>query len=482
MRAFIPFALLMATALGACSLQPKYVRPAAPVPPSWPKGAAYVEPGDAAALPSVDYRDIFRDPKLQAVIGQALANNRDLRIAAANVAAARGQYRVQRAERLPRIVAGADASVARTSGNGGGANGTSGAARTSDRYSVDLGMAAFEIDLFGRVRSLTDAALNDYFATEAVARTARLALVAETASAWLTLAADRSLLAIAEATEANAVRSVRLTRARLTGGIGTRIDLRQAETILATARADVASFTTQVAQDRNALELLVGAPVAEELLPLSIEAVDGGLAELPVGLDSRILLRRPDVAEAEFTLKAANARIGAARAAFFPSISLTAVAGFASGALDALFKEGAFNWSVAPSATLPIFDGGANRGNLATARAGRDRALAAYELTIQTAFREVADALARRSTIGREFAARSDLLAAASDNYRLSDARYRSGLDSFLASLDAQRTLYGAQQSVVAARLIRADNLVTLYRVLGGDARVEEGAFGPAGR
>ncbi len=470
-------ALLCATALAGCSLEPHYVRPEQPVPPSWPVGDAYLRSTEAA-LPTIGYRDIFRDARLQAIIERALVNNQDLQIAVANVASARALYRVQRADLLP----GIDATGRVSTGDSGGGNSTTTTTTTNGgrttNYAANLGLTAFEIDLFGRIRNLTKAAQQTYFGTEAAARTARLTLVAEVASAYLTLATDRSLLAIAAETEASAQRSTDLTRARLTGGIAPRTDLRQAETVLAQARADRANLTTLVAQDRNALDLLVGAPLADSDLPASIESVDGLLVELPAGLDSRILLRRPDVVEAEYKLHAANARIGAARANFFPTISLTAAAGFASRALSSLFTGGAFAWSVAPSATLPIFDAGTNAGNLAYAKAQRDLAVAQYKLAIQTAFREVSDALARRGTIDRQFAAQADLEASSRDNYMLADARYREGIDPYLSSLDAQRTLYSARRSLANIRLTRADNLVELYRTLGGDMLTEPPAAG----
>jgi len=459
--------LLLASSLVGCTtLEPKYVQPEPPVPASWPIGDSYLRQSEAA-LPSVTYRDIFRDPRLQRLIGQALVNNRDLRIAAANIESARAQYRVQRSERLPQIAAGGDASVS------GGGNGQG----VSDRYSVDVGVSRFELDLFGRVRSLSRSALNQYFATEAAARATRLSLTGEIATAYFTLAADRSLLAIARATEANAARSAQLTGARLQGGIASRIDLRQSQTVLEQARSDVASGTSDVARDRNALQLLVGAPISDADLPPSIETVDTLVSELPAGLDSRILLRRPDVVEAEFQLRAANARIGAARAAFFPTISLTGLLGLASTGLTGLFSTGAFNFNAGASASVPIFDAGANRGNLQYARAQRELFLARYEQAIQTAFREVSDALARRGTIGAQFAAQTRLVADAQDNYNLTQARYREGIENFLATLDAQRTLYSAQQSLVRTRLERATNLASLYRTLGGDSLIDTASF-----
>jgi multidrug efflux system outer membrane protein len=464
--------LLTACALAGCSLEPHYVRPAAPVPPSWPVGDAYLAQNEAA-LPSVSYRDIFHDPKLQTIIEQSLANNRDLRIAAANIALARAQFHVQRAELFPALDASAGATVGDRGSNSGSNN------NVTATYTLGVGVSGWEIDLFGRLRSLSHAALDRYFGSEAAARSTRLELVADIADAYLAYAADQSLLSIARETEANADRSVSLTSARLNGGIAPRTDLRQAETILDQAKSDVARLTTSVAQDKNALDLLVGAPVDPTLLPASIEAADSLLSELQAGLSSEVLLRRPDVVEAEYQLRAANAQIGAARAAFFPRISLTALAGLAGSALGALFSGGSFSWSAQPSATLPIFDAGANRGNLAAAKAQREAALAQYEKAIQTAFRDVADALARRGTIGAQFAADTNQVAAARDTAMLAEARYREGIDSFLANLDAQRTLYAAQQNLAQTRLVRAQNLVALYRALGSDQLIEAPPAGP---
>ena len=470
-----PALLLAATALAACSMQPKYVRGEAPVPPSWPVGDAYLRQSETA-LPAVSYRDIFRDQRLQRLIDQALVNNRDLRAAAANIVSARAQYRIQRSDLFPTISAGGSATL-RDGGSGGTT--TSGGSGFTDNYSVDVGFSAFEIDLFGRVRSLTDAALNRYFAQEAAARSVRLSLVSDIAAAWAAYAADKSLLALAEQTVTSAGQSVRLTRARLQGGIAPRTDLRQAELILEQAQSDLAEQKTALAQDVNALQLLVGAPVDPALLPASIEEAAPTLAELPAGLDSSILLRRPDVVQAEYVLRAANADIGAARAALFPRISLTAALGFASGALGSLFDNGAFNWSASPSVDYPIFRAGAGRAGVDQAKADRDVALAQYEKAIQTAFREVSDALARRGTIDAQEGAQTRLVAASQDNYRLSDARYRGGIDTFLQNLDAQRSLYSAQRSLIATRLIRANNLVTLYRTLGGDSQLDASAGAP---
>jgi outer membrane protein, multidrug efflux system len=461
-------AVLLLASLGACSLQPKYVRPLPAVPSGW----RIADPALLASeteLAALDHRAIFRDTRLQGLIARGLENNQDLRLALANVAAARGLYRVQRAALLPAIGVSGSATV-RKGANGNLVNvGTNAASGIRTSYSVDIGESAFELDLFGRVRSLSDAALSSFLATEQAAHATRLTLAADIAEVYFTLAADRSLLAIARQTAANAARSVTLTAARLKGGIAPRTDLRQAETIEATARSDVANLTTIVDQDRNALELLIGAAVAGEDLPGAIEDVDALVAPLPAGLDSSILLRRPDVVGAEYQMRAANARIGAARAAFFPRISLTSFSGLASTALSSLFTGGSFNYSAGATAALPIFDWGTNRGNLAATRAQAEGATAAYQRAIQSAFREVSDALARRATIGDQVGAQTALEAAARDTAYLTDQSYRGGAVSFLDSLDTQRALYAAQRSLVGARLLRASNTVALYRALGGD-------------
>lgn len=474
--------LLATASLAACSMAPHYVRPDAPVPQGWPVGAAYLRDSEAA-LPAVTYQQIFRDPRLQQVIEQALANNRDLRVAAANIAAARGQYHIQRAGLFPTIDASASGSYrdgTTTTGAGGSGtvvSGGGGGGRAS--YSVNAGTTAFELDLFGRVRSASNAALSSYFATEAAARATRLALVGDVAQAWLNHAADASLLKIAEDTMANAANSVALTQKRLDGGIAPRTDLRQAQLTYDTARADVAQQKTALAQDVNALQLLVGAPVDPAMLPGSIEQAGATLGALPAGLDSSILLRRPDVVQAEYQLRAANAQIGVARAELFPTISLTGLAGVASQALSSLFTGGAFTWQAGGSASYSIFRAGAGKANVAVSKAQRDAAVATYEKAVQTAFSEVADALARQGTISDQVQATREQRDAAADNYTLADKRYRGGIDSYLQSLTAQQALYNAQRTLAATELTRAGNLVTLYRVLGGDSLIEATAKGP---
>jgi outer membrane protein, multidrug efflux system len=451
--------LIALLATGCASMQPAYVRPGPAIPASWPQGDAYLRQTEAT-LPAVTYRDIFQDARLQTLIGQALTNNRDLMVAAANIAAAREQVRIQRARQLPQVDATARASA---DSGGDGEN-------VSTRYDLGVGISAFEIDLFGRLRSLTDVQRNRYFATEAAARATRLALVADIATAWLTYAADASLLRIAEDTVGSAEKSVRLTRARLDGGIAPRTDLRQAEQILEGARADAADQKTALAQDVNLLRLLVGAEVDPALLPASIDQAAPTVHELPAGLDSLILLRRPDVVEAEYELRAANAQIGVARAALFPRITLTGLLGLASTSLAGLFSGGAFQWSPGSDVTYTIFQGGAGRANVRLTEAQRNAAVATYQRTVQQAFREVADALARRGTIGEQVRARQSQREAAADTYLLTEARYRNGIESFLGSLDAQRSYYSAQRTLVLSRLETATNLVDLYRSLGGDS------------
>lgn len=455
-------AVLLAGFLSSCTtLEPAYRRPASPVPASFPQGAAYAPDGsNASTAADLAWNSVLLDPRLQSVVGQALANNRDLRIAASNAAQARALYRGQRSAQFPYVDLGGSAGVNR----GPGLNGD---AVTTESYSVDVGATAFEIDLFGRLRSLTNAALLEYFASEEGARATRIALIGETANVWLTLAADRERLRIARATAQLAQQSVDLNRRRLEGGIASQLELSQAETILQQAHSDAAALTTQVAQDRNALELLVGAPVADAQLPASLEP-GFVLAGLPGGIGSAVLLRRPDVLQAENRLRAANANIGAARAAFFPSLSLTGAAGLASTALSGLFDGGVFAASAGLGAGLPLFDAGRNRANLELSQAQRSAAVAQYERTVQVAFREVADALARQGTIDEQVTAARALVAAAQTSVEISEARYREGAGNFLAVLEAQRTLYGAQQSLTAIELARESSVVNLYRALGG--------------
>ena len=437
--------------LAACTMAPAYKRPAPPIPAMLPTGEAYA-PAQVGVQPGLAWGQVVSDPALRTVIERALANNRDLRAALANIMSARAQYRVQRAAQLPTLTGDAGANVT----------------RHNDSYSADIGISAFEIDLFGRVRSLSEAALENYLATQEGARATRIALIAETATAYATLAADRELLDLSRQTLANAERSLKLTQSLNGAGLSGKLDVFQAQTIVEQAASDVAVNVTQVAQDRNALDLLVGAPIEEALLPTSLDGLIAGIARVPAGLSSDMLLQRPDILQAEHQLKAANANIGAARAAMFPKISLTSAIGIASSALSSLFTGDAFTWSASPSATMPIF-GGPARGSLDYSKAQRDLALAQYEKAIQTAFREVADALARDGTIDAQQAAQRRLVAASQRAYDLSEQRYRSGIDTFLNTLVNQRSLYSAQRTAIATDLALASNRLRLYRVIAAD-------------
>ena len=455
-------AVLLGLLATACTtMEPKYVRPDPAIPASWPVGDPYLAQAEAG-LPVLTYQQIFQDPRLQNLIAQAFANNRDLMVAVSNIAAAREQYRIQRAQQLPMLNAAGGATASGDKDN-----------NVSGNFDAGLQVPSFELDLFGRVRSLTHVQLQRYLATEAGARATRLSLVSAVAGAWLDCAADSSSRLISEETAAAAQKSVALTRLRLEGGIAPRTDLSQAEQILAGAQADLARQRTALAQDVNALQLLVGAPIDPKLLAGSIDEAFGTIAPVPAGLDSYVLLRRPDVLQAEYQLRAANAQIGAARAALFPRITLTGLLGFASSALAKLFTGGAFGWSAGADATYTIFQSGAGHANVRLSEAQRNAAVANYQKTVQTAFREVADALARRGTINDEIAARQRQQAATADTYMLTEARYRAGIDPFLTVLDAQRSHYSAQQQVVSVKLAAAQNLVTLYQVIGGDRQLQ---------
>lgn len=450
--------LLAALLASGCSMAPKYERPQGAIPGSFPTGNAYEAPSNET-LPAIDRAAIFKDPRLLALMEQALTNNRDLRVAAANILRARAQFRAQRAALLPELDANGQAQRVEN------------AATSATTFSGNLSVPAWEIDLFGRIQSLSTEAQERYFASEATARATRLALLGDIANAWLAYAADRSLLTLAQNTADSANKTLGLVDARLKGGIATRADYAQAQTILANAESDLARQKTLVAQDLNLLTLLVGATVDAQYLPESIERAGETIGEPPTATSTEVLLRRPDVLSAEYNLRAANADIGAARAALFPRISLAGLLGLASGSLEGLFGDaGRSALQGTAAASYPIFRAGAGRANLNASKASRDAALATYEKAIQTAFREVSDALARRGTIDDQLGADTRRATAAADAFNISDARYRGGIDSFLVNLDSQRSLYTAQKTLVATRLEAARNRVTLYRTLGGDA------------
>lgn len=448
--------------LSACTLAPKYEQPTSPAPMAYENVEAA-----AAAVPAseIGWKEFFPDAELRDLIGRALLNNRDLRIATLNVEAARAQYRIQRADLVPSINATGVANNQRTPAS----LSPSGESELTRTYSSGLTMPSFELDLFGRVRSLRNAALEQYFAVEENRTAAQLTLVSEVATAWLTLIADRELLRLATETRDSQKQSYDLTKLRFDQGVSGEIELRRSESLWREADVDIAQQTRRVAQDRNALALLVGEPLPSET-GVKAQAIDAQsfAKELPAGLPAELLVRRPDLRSAEHALRAANANIGAARAAFFPSIELTGFYGNASDDLSALFQAGHTSWSFVPSIRLPIFSGGANLASLDLANARKRIEIARYEQSIQVAFREVADALIGRTTLEDQLRAQEALTRAAEASYRLADMRYRGGVDSYLGSLIAQRDMYDAQRALIVTRLAGSINLIQLYQALGG--------------
>ena len=462
-------ALTLALVAG-CTLEPHYHRPPAPLPA--PQGG----PDQGSPATEIGWHEFFPDPQLQQLIALALMNNRDLRVAAINVQSAQAHYRIQRAELFPTIDASALEQIEQfpngvtgtPSGPSGGGTATSTGGNTLRFYDVGVGFTSYELDFFGRIRSLNHAALQEYYGTEETHRSVQLTLVAEIASAYLTVLADQTLLDITRDTLKSQNESYALTQRLFSGGTSTELALRQAETTVDTARANLAQYQRAIAQDRDALQLLLGAPIPDDI------DFSGGLdrgplvAELQEGIPSDVLVRRPDVLAAEHQLRAANAQIGAARAAFLPEITLTGTFGTASTELSGLFKQGSRTWTFSPQISVPLFAGGANVANLQATNLARDSAVAQYEKSIQTAFREVEDGLVARGALDDQLDAQQALVNASSVAYRLADMRYRGGVDSYLSALDAQRTLYSAQQQLQSVRLLRLQNLVTLYKALGG--------------
>ena len=450
--------------LGACTLEPHYDQPKAPVPAAWADGTATADRPRAA---DVGWRDFFPDPLLQELISEALANNRDLRIAALNVEAAQAQYRIRRADLFPSIAAtGQEQSQRYPAGLIAG--GTPGTGEVVRFYEVGVGFTAYELDLFGRIRSLKHQALEQYLSTEATRRSTQISLVAEVASAYFTVIADETILNVTRQTLDSQSASYQLIKQSLDAGATTGLAAAQAATTVDTAQANLAAYTRQAAQDRNTLLLLIGGPLPGDFKVAADLDLHVLASDLPAGVPSQVLADRPDVLAAEHALIAANANIGAARAAFFPSITLTGTYGTASSELSGLFKSGSEAWTFAPQISLPIFTGGANRAGLDLAKVQKNVAVAQYEKTLQSAFKEVDDALSARATLDAQLAAQRALLRDATDSYHLSDLRFRSGVDSFLPALDAQRVLYSAQQSLVTVELTRLQNLATLYKALGG--------------
>jgi multidrug efflux system outer membrane protein len=456
---------VIAWSVAGCTMIPEYTRPEPPIPSQWPTGPAYKEPAPAAlSAADLGWRDYFTDPRLQILIETGLKNNRDLRTAALNVDRARAFYRIQQVEILPVVDATGRLLDQRVPGTING----NGRSVTLKQYSADIGTTSWEIDFFGRIRSLTQAALEQYFATEQGRRSVQILLISEIANAYLTLAADRDSLALSRSTLETQQAAFNLIRRRFEVGIVPELDLRQSQTRVDSARVDVVRFTEQVARDENAVSLLVGSPFDAGLLPEGLGAITPP-QELSAGMSSDVLLRRPDVLLAESLLKATNANIGAARAAFFPTITLTSTIGTASGDLSNLFGPGSFAWNFTPKITMPIFDA-RTWPALKVTEVEKELAVTNYEGTIQKAFRDVADALARQGTIGEQVQAQQSLVNATREAYRLSNARYEKGIDIYLNVLDAQRSLYVAQLGLIATSLVKLGNQVNLYAALGGGA------------
>ena len=475
-------AAVLAGSLAACSLVPTYERPAAPVTATWPDSAgAQIEGGIAAA--DLPWQQFVHDAQLRELIAMAIENNRDLRVAVQNIEQARAQYQIRSADQFPTV--GASASGTRSAPNPMQALG---GPSVSSNYTVGIGVAGWELDFFGRVTALKDVALANYLATEEARKAAQISLIAAVSSTWLQLKTDTELLLLTERTLGTREQSLRLTRLRFDNGASSALDMRLAESLAANAQATRAQQQRLRAQDINLLTLLVGQPIPERLVPpvpavvtaeaprdltQATAAVQPAaelptFAEVPAGLPSDLLLRRPDIRAAEQQLIGANANIGAARANFFPRISLTGSLGRVSGDLDGLFSAANRAWSFGPSISLPIFDMGRNQANLEAARAGREIAVAQYEKSIQSAFREVADALAGRATLADQLSALQAQAAAERDRFRLADLRYRNGIANYLDLLDAQRSLFAIEQALAQVRLAQRANEVQLYKALGG--------------
>lgn len=464
MRLFWPSLAVTALLAGCVNLAPDYQRPEAPVSSQWLPATA-AQPAASGSVPTdIEWQNFFIDNRLVRLQNLALVNNRDLRLASLNVEKAQAQYRIERAASLPTIDASGSGTHTRTPSSAS----MTGKSSISHEYSAQLGLSSYELDVFGRIQNLQDEALEDYLALTETRRSTQISLIAEVATGWLTLAADNQLLKLAEDTLASQQKSYDLTKSSHALGGSSGLEVAQAQTTVESARGDVAQYKSQILQDRNALRLLVGSDLPEELLPDADMQSVAQLVQVPDGLPSSLLQRRPDVLSAEHTLKAANIDIGAARAAFFPSITLTASAGSSSTSLSGLFKSGTGAWSFAPSISVPIFDGGANRATLDSAKVENQIQIQTYQQTIQTAFKEVADALAVRSTLDERLAAQQAYTDASRRSYELADALYRGGSQSYLEALESQRSLYSAEQDLISLRLTEQSNRVTLYKVMGG--------------
>lgn len=453
-------ALLVVGVLSGCSLAPTYQRAPAPVAAVYPTDAQGQAAYDATTL---GWRQFFPDQRLQALIAAALENNRDLRTAALNIEEARAQYQITRADLLPNLNLSGSAARTRLAAS----QNATGTPIISNGYQVGLALPAYELDFFGRVRSLKDAALALYLSTEDASQSARISLIAQVAQAYLAERSYAEQLKLAQQTLESRQTNVDLAQKRFNVGASSALDLRLAETLVQSARVAAATLSRQRAQADNALTLLVGKKI--DNLPAGQElALQDIVTDIPAGLPSELLTRRPDIRAAEQKLLASNANIGAARAAFFPKISLTGSFGSASSTLGGLFEAGSGAWSFGPQLSLPLFDYGRNSANLDLAHVRKNQAVVTYEKTIQTAFREVADALVARGSLDEQLRAQQDFLKAQQERLQLTDLRYQNGIASSLDQLDAQRDLFSAQQALIQARQLRLNNAIDLYRVLGG--------------
>lgn len=454
--------------LAACTLQPGYVQPEAPVAPAWPAVAAPAVVDVAAS--EIPWKAFFKDERLKALVALALANNRDLRQSVLRIDEARGQYRIQRADLLPNVTASASATRSKASAAqlAPGVAQIPGATDPVDTYNASVGVSSFELDFWGRVRSLTDAARASYLSTVEAERSFRISLIADVASSYLSLRAQDEQITLAANTLQSRRKGLELAQLRRDAGVTSALDYRQSETLLTQAETELAALKRQQAQTLNALTVLVGGPLPANLPPPLSLTAQGFDDHLGAGLPSSVLTARPDVLAAEETLRAANANVGAARAAFFPSISLTGSFGFASQALGDLFGSDGKTWSFGPSISLPIFDFGRNQANLDVAKARKNIAVASYEKTVQTAFQEVADALAARRFLAEQVIAQTKALEAQRDLAELAELRYKNGVASYLEVLDAERNLFSAEQALVTTERDQAANLVALYVALGG--------------
>jgi multidrug efflux system outer membrane protein len=464
MTAYLPKqltgALLLAGVLSGCTMAPTYVRPEAPVAGSYPAAADGQAQLEAVAL---GWRQFFPDQRLQTLIASALENNRDLRTAALNIEQARAQYDITASDALPHL----NGNFSRTRGRTAADQLVPGQAAVGTAYSVGLNMTSFELDFFGRVRSLKDAALASYLATEEARQSAQISLISQVAQAYLAEQSFAEQQRLAQQTLDSRLDDYQRDKLRFDVGASSELDLRNSETLVQAARVSLTTLARQRGQATNALELLVGKPLGELPAPQSLSD-EQIVTDIPAGLPSDLLTRRPDIREAEQQLRSANANIGAARAAFFPTISLTAGIGNSSTSLGSLFSAGSRTWSFVPQLTLPIFEGGRNRANLSLSEIRKNLAIANYEKTIQSAFREVADALVARGTLEDQLAAQDAFVKAQEQRVKLTDLRYKNGIASSTDRLNAERDLFSAQQALIQTRQLRLNNAIDLYRSLGG--------------